>query len=231
MENNYAYVQESQEKQGSILRGILGAVLGAVIGAALWCGISIMTEMVWSLVGFVVGLLVGFGYDLLKGRKGTIRMVVVFICVIVSLIAGTLLTEAYFIHNSYVDEVEFVETATKKELIEFYCTEEELAEYNALPNPLKAVYEKTFYVELYPEEEVFQMMLEDQEYTKGVLSNCLQSVLFGLLGSFALIVKNGGKGKSAETKTVNFDEAALDTADVTALENQPAVDNSSDADA
>lgn len=230
MENNYEYVQESTEKQGSIVRGVIGAVLGAIIGAALWCGVSIATEMVYSIVGFLVGLLVGFGYDLLKGRKGTIRMVVVFICVIVALIAGTLLTEAYFIHDSYMDEVKFVETATQKELIEFYCTEEELAEYNALSAPMKAIYEKTFYVELYPEEEVFQMMLQDQEYTKGVLGNCAQSVLFGLLGSFALILKNGGKEKTNATKPVNFDEAALDTADIVTLENQPA-DNSGDADA
>lgn len=230
MESNYEYVQEAQEKQGSLLRGIIGAVLGAIVGAALWCIFSIMTEMVWSMVGFVVGLLVGFGYDLLKGRKGTIRMVVVFLCVIISLIGGTLLTEAYFIHDSYVDEVKFVETATKQELIEFYCTEEELAEYNALPAPMKAVYEKTFYVELYSEKEVFQMMLEDQEYTKGVVSNCLQSVLFGLLGSFALIVKNGGKGKKAtDTRTVNFDEAALDTADIAEVENQAPVQNDTEA--
>lgn len=231
MENNYEYVQENQEKQGSIARGIIGAVLGAVIGAALWCIFSIMTEMVWSMVGFVVGLLVGFGYDLLKGRKGTIRMVVVFLCVIVSLVAGTLLTEAYFLHDSYVSEVEFIETATKKELIEFYCTEEELAEYNALPTPMKAIYEKTFYIEMISEEEVFLMMLEDQEYTRGVLSNCAQSVLFGLLGSFALIVKNGGKGKkAADTKTVNFDEAALDTNAIAPIEAEStSASNDSDA--
>lgn len=231
MENNPEYVQEPQEKQDSVLRGIIGAVLGAVIGAALWCGFSIMSEMVWSMVGFVVGLLVGFGYDLLKGRKGIIRMVVVFLCVIVSLVAGTLLTEAYFLHDAYLSEIEFVETATKKELIEFYCTEEELAEYNALPDPLKAIYEKTFYVELYAEEEVFQMMLEDQEYTQSVLSSCVQSVLFGLLGSFALIVKNGGKGnKAAQTKTVNFDEAALDIADIATIEAE-STNVGSDADA
>lgn len=223
MNKNYEYVQEEQEKEGSIVRGLTGACLGAVIGAILWCVFSILTEAVWSMVGFVVGLLVGFGYDLLKGRKGTIRMVVVFICVIISLVSGTLLSEAYFLHEAYISEVEFVETATKKELIEFYSTEEELAEYNALAAPMKAIYERTFYVELYPEAEVFQMMLEDEEYTRGVLSSCVQSVLFGLLGSFALIVKNGGKGKNAdENKTVNFDEAELDTADISEDANQDA---------
>lgn len=231
MENNYEYVQETEEKQGSIARGIIGAVLGALIGAALWCIYSITTETVWSMVGFIVGLLVGFGYDLFKGRKGTIRMVVVFLCVIISLVGGTLMTEVYYLHDAYTSETEFVEHATKKELIEYYCTEEELAEYNALPSPLKALYENSFYIEIVPEEEFFQLMLADEQYTKEVFSNCVQSVMFGLLGSFALIVKNGGKSKKVtDTKTVNFDEAALDTADIAPIEAK-ANSNSNDADA
>lgn len=213
MENNYEYVQETQEKQGSIVRGLVGAILGAVIGAVLWCVIGVVTGYMYSLIGFVVGLLVGFGYDLFKGRKGTIRTVVMLVSVIISLVVGSLLTEAYFLHDAYVSEVEFAQNASKQELIEFYSTEEELAEYHALPAPLKAVYEQTFYVELYSELEVFQMSLANTEYVRDVLSNCVQSIFFGLLGSFTLILNNGKKKSVTNTKAVNFDEALSEEAD------------------
>ena len=32
MENNYEYVQEAQEKKGSVITGFIGALLGAAIG-------------------------------------------------------------------------------------------------------------------------------------------------------------------------------------------------------
>ena len=212
MENNYEYSAESAEQNGSIIRGLIGAILGALVGAVLWCGFTIIAEAVWAMVGFVVGLIVGFGYDLFKGRKGTIRMVVVLICVILSVVLGTIGTYAWWMHDWYVDETDFIATASKQELVEAYMTEEELAEFNSYPAVLQQRVLEAFEVTMVSEQEYFQLMLQDKELIKDIGSECLTSIFFALLGSFTLI-RNNGRKSSKEEQTVNFDEAAQEQPD------------------
>ena len=100
MENNYTYAQDAQEKKGSIIGGFIGALLGAAIGAVAWTLVG-MLGYVASIVGFVIALLADKGYDLFKGRQGTIKMVVLIVCVILAVFAGTLGTAVWSIHNEY----------------------------------------------------------------------------------------------------------------------------------
>lgn len=227
--NNYNYVQETQEKQGSVVRGLIGAVLGALIGAAIWCAVAIGTEKIYSLIGFVVGLLVSYGYDLLKGRKGTIRMIIVLVCVILSVVVGTIGAYGWWLHDWYEEESEFIATATKQELAEAYLTEEELAELNSYPDVLKQRALESLEVTMPTEAEYYHLYLEDSEFIGDVGGECVSSVFFALLGSFALILNNGKKEKAANSTSVNFNEAALEMAHLnteesaeTSDEEQPA---------
>ena len=97
MENNYPF---APEKKGSIIGGFIGALLGASIGAVVWALVGMMGYIA-SIVGFVIAALASKGYDLLKGRQGTIKMVVLIGCVILAVFAGTLGTTVWSIHNEY----------------------------------------------------------------------------------------------------------------------------------
>lgn len=221
MENNLEYTQATEEKQGSVVRGVIGAVIGAIIGAVLWCVVAIVTEKIWSLIGLAIGLIVGFGYDLLKGRKGTLRMVTVLVCVILSVVAGTVGAYAWWLHESYVEESEFIATATKQELAEVYLTAEELAELNSYPETLKQRALNSLEVTMPSEEEFYQLYLNDSEFMGDVGGECVSSIFFALLGSFALILNNGKKEKentNIEAAAVNLDAAAVDMANVPAQE-------------
>ncbi len=210
MENNYEYVQQEQDQQGSIVRGLIGAVVGAVLGAVIWAAVAVLTEHIFALIGLLIGFIVGYGYDLLKGRKGTVRMVVVLVCVVLSIVVGTIGTYAWWMHTWYQDECDFIATATKEELAEQYLSEEELAELNSAPAILKKRALDSLEITMPSEEEYYQLMLADSEFTGQVRSECVTSLFFGLLGSLGLILNNGKKKEEAQP--VNFDEAAVDSA-------------------
>ena len=213
MENNFAPVMESPEKEGSVVRGIIGAILGALLGAVIWCVVAVATEKIFSLIGLAIGFIVGYGYDLLKGRKGTVRMVTVLVCVILSVVVGMIGAYAWWIHESYVEETEFIATATKEELAEAYLTPDELAELNTYPAPLKTYALESLEITMPAETEYFQLFLTDESFLSEVGGECVSSIFFALLGSFALILSNGKKEKAAssnvEAAAVNFDEAAV----------------------
>ena len=56
MENNFEYVQETQEKKGSVITGFIGALLGAAIGAVAWAAVGMMGYIA-SIIGFVIAFL------------------------------------------------------------------------------------------------------------------------------------------------------------------------------
>lgn len=204
--------ENTNENQGSIVRGLIGAIIGAVIGAVLWAVIAIGTEKIYSIVGFLIGLIVGFGYDLFKGRKGAARMVIVAVCVILSVVSGIVAANIYLLHDGYREECDFIATATKQELVDRYCTEEELAMLESYPAVLRQRMIDSFEVEMPGEEEFIKLCVEDPEFTSGVAGDCVTSAFFALLGSYALILNNGKikKQRASDTQTVDFDEAALD---------------------
>lgn len=100
MENNFAYVQDAPEQQENIVGGIVGAFVGASIGAVAWAVVG-MLGYIASIIGFVIAFLADKGYDMMKGRQGTIKMVVLILCVVLAVIAGTIGTAVWQIHNEY----------------------------------------------------------------------------------------------------------------------------------
>lgn len=168
MENNFEYVQETQEKKGSVITGFIGALLGAAIGAVAWAAVGMMGYIA-SIIGFVIAFLADKGYDLFKGRQGTVKMVILIICVVLSVAAGTLGTAVWQIHNEYTEQI------------------------NALTDLEKKMYE------IMTEGEFMKEILMDSEVQTSLIKDSALGLLFGILGSFGLIsaAKNGKKKQAA----------------------------------
>ena len=98
---NYNNVYE--EPKGSVVMGILGAVIGALIGAAVWALVG-MAGYIVSAVGLLTAFLADKGYDLLHGRQGKIKVVVLLVCVILAVLLGNVGTTAIQIHQVYEEE-------------------------------------------------------------------------------------------------------------------------------
>lgn len=167
MENNYAYVQEAEEKKGSVIGGIIGALVGAAIGAVAWTLVG-MLGYIASIIGFVIAFLADKGYDLLKGRQGTIKMIVLIVCVVLAVAAGTLGTYVWTIHNEY---------------------NEQLSELTEL--------DKKLYV-IASEEEFMRDVLSDSEVQGEMIKDSALGLVFGIIGSVGLIAAaKDSKKKSA----------------------------------
>ena len=98
---NYNSIYE--EPRGSVGMGILGAALGALIGAVVWALVG-MAGYIVSAVGLLTAFLASKGYDLLHGRQGRIKVVVLLVCVILAVLLGTAGSAAIQIHQVYEEE-------------------------------------------------------------------------------------------------------------------------------
>ncbi len=124
------------EKKGSVLTGVLGAALAAVVGAIPWAAVFALGYMA-SIVGILIGFLVGKGYDLLHGRQGRVKIVIVLLFVLLSVALGQVAGTSYNI-SQYYDETKatlkpYEEMIyTKTEAIYYFWTEDLMASPDAM---------------------------------------------------------------------------------------------------
>ena len=81
--------QEKQERTGSYGLGAVGAFLGAALGAVVWALVLVL-GYVASIVGLLIGWLAEKGYELLRGRKGWGKVVILIFAVIFGVAVGTI---------------------------------------------------------------------------------------------------------------------------------------------
>ena len=72
---------------GNYFTGFLGALLGSAVGAVLWA-VVLYFGYVASLVGLAIGWLAEKGYNLLKGKQGKGKIVILIIAVIIGVLLG-----------------------------------------------------------------------------------------------------------------------------------------------
>lgn len=77
-----------QEAEGSYGLGLVGALAGAAIGAVLWALVLNM-GYVASIVGLVIGFLAEKGYNLLHGKQGKGKVVILIVAVVFGVLLGT----------------------------------------------------------------------------------------------------------------------------------------------
>ncbi len=81
--------EKQQPVPGSYVSGALGAFLGSAVGAVLWA-IVLYSGYVASLVGFVIGWLSEKGYNLLKGKQGKGKILILILAIVFGVVAGTI---------------------------------------------------------------------------------------------------------------------------------------------
>ena len=88
--------QETQrsERKGSYATGLLGALLGALVGAVVWAAV-LYAGYVASLVGLLIGFLAKLGYNLLRGKQGKGKTVILIVAVIFGVLVGTFASDAF----------------------------------------------------------------------------------------------------------------------------------------
>lgn len=91
------------QKKTNLFTGMIGAVLGAAIGAAAWMLVA-RANIVSAYVGLLIALLSGYGYDLFRGPKTNIKVVVLIICVALAVVAGTYGDLCWELHDFYEEE-------------------------------------------------------------------------------------------------------------------------------
>ncbi len=96
MKRDIAADEETRKQQdtGSYASGIIGAVLGAILGAIVWA-LVLRIGYVASVVGLLIGFLAEWGYTLLKGKRGKAKPIILGLVVILGVVLGTFLAEAF----------------------------------------------------------------------------------------------------------------------------------------
>ncbi len=153
--------------------GLIGAVLGGLIGAIIWAVVGVMGYQA-SIVGLLIAFLTGKGYDLLKGRLGKIKTVVLLLVFVLAIILGELLKIIWYIHDGYVQA--FAELTAFEQ--HFAMTEQE------------------YFVKVIPD------LMNNTEFTDAVIQDVGTGLLYGALGAFFLIFNSGKKAakKRAEAE-------------------------------
>ncbi len=165
MEN---YEQAYKDDRGSVVKGALGAFLGAALGAVAWA-VVLMLGYVASVVGLLIAFLSSKGYDMLHGRQGIIKAVIVIICVLLAIVGATV---GWDIADS----------------IKEYNTQ--LAECS----PLEAAQLKM----VCPTAWDFAMYyLQDAENQDVIMENCGMGIVFGLIGSLGFVFANKDNRKQS----------------------------------
>lgn len=82
-----------QETAGSYGMGLLGALLGSVLGAVVWA-LVLLAGYVASIVGLLIGWLSEKGYNLLKGKQGKGKVVILIIAIVFGVVLGVFAADA-----------------------------------------------------------------------------------------------------------------------------------------
>lgn len=82
-----------QEAEGSYGMGLLGALLGSALGAVVWAFV-LLAGYVASIVGLLIGWLAEKGYNLLKGKQGKGKIVILIIAVVLGVVLGVFAADA-----------------------------------------------------------------------------------------------------------------------------------------
>lgn len=81
--------RRKEEDTGSYLLGTIGAFLGASVGAVVWALVLYM-GYVASVVGLLIGFLADKGYNLLRGKQGKAKILILILAIIFGVLLGTI---------------------------------------------------------------------------------------------------------------------------------------------
>jgi len=80
--------QRKDTATGSYFTGLIGALLGSAIGSVVWA-LVLNLGYVASLVGLLIGWLAEKGYNLLKGKQGKAKIIILIVAIVLGVLLGT----------------------------------------------------------------------------------------------------------------------------------------------
>jgi hypothetical protein len=105
--------ERKEADTGSYSTGFLGAFIGAALGAVVWAVVLAAGYMA-SLVGLLIGWLADKGYNLLHGKQGKGKVVILIAVIIAAVLLGTFAGYIILFSNIFASEnltfVELVDT-------------------------------------------------------------------------------------------------------------------------
>lgn len=117
--------QRRQEDTGSYMSGAVGAFLGAALGAVIWA-LVLMGGYVASLVGLLIGFLAEKGYNLLKGRQGKGKVIILILAIVFGVLVGTIAADVIeLVKLIDAGELAGCTYSDIPELLKFFITEVE----------------------------------------------------------------------------------------------------------
>jgi len=104
--HQYQAPDEDINEGKSYFTGFIGAILGALVGAIPWALVYYFGWFV-GILGFVIGFLAFKGYDMLRGKSGKGKIVIVLFSAMIGVLVGNLLgdciTVGAMISNGEID--------------------------------------------------------------------------------------------------------------------------------
>lgn len=80
--------EEYKKSPNNYLKGTLGAFIGALLGGMVWIIVGLF-GYVAAMVAFLISFLGSYGYDLMKGKKNKIKLLIVSLVSIFVIILST----------------------------------------------------------------------------------------------------------------------------------------------
>lgn len=106
-----------QNHDGSYINGFVGAIIAAALGAVVWGFVLKMGYFVGWL-GLLIGLAVCKGYELMHGKVGKGKGVILVVSVVLSVVAGTFL--AYIFNGLSLQDILLYLEASGEARTEFF---------------------------------------------------------------------------------------------------------------
>lgn len=122
-----------ENKRGSYITGLIGALLGGILSAFIFAGAILLTDSVRYFFGIIFGIFVVKGYDILGGKRGTLRAILCLIIVIAAIFVGVFGYYVWDLHQAYQDEAYIQALMDETEFMRYTFTENE--EYLKLFKP------------------------------------------------------------------------------------------------
>lgn len=101
--------EEYKNSPNNYLKGTLGAFIGALLGGMAWI-IVVLFGYVASIIAFLISFLGSYGYDLMKGKKNKIKLLIVSIVSIFVIILSTFILYI-IVCGSFAEFVDFLATS------------------------------------------------------------------------------------------------------------------------